>query len=254
MSTAPISGMAWLRRTGAAVLALGLRRPRCWPEPGRPRPRRTRAATGWPGRPAAAGTISTVAGGVGGPALATRVPLATWLPAPDTPVGEPCSAVSGHGHLYIGDDMIRAVNPATDDLTTIAGNGGASSPLGDGGPATQTALQACGIAVDHAGNVVLADTGTRRIPVVATRPGTFYGQAMTAGDIYTVAGDGADAFGRSGVPATQTSLWRPGAVAVDRAGNLLIADSGAPPGGPSRVSGPGSRWWRSPPAGSTAGR
>jgi hypothetical protein len=222
--------MAWLRRSGAAVLALGL-------------PAAMLAGTGQaaaaahPGghrvapQAGPAGTISTVAGGVGGPALATRVPLATWLPAPDTPVGEPCSAVFGHGHLYIGDDMIRAVNPATDYLTTIAGNGGASSPLGDGGPATQTALQACGIAVDHVGNVVLADTGTRRIRVVATRPGTFYGQAMTAGDIYTVAGDGADAFGRSGVPATQTSLWGPGAVAVDRAGNLLIADSGAAPRG-----------------------
>ncbi len=162
MGTAPISGMAWLWRSGAAVLALGL-------------PAAMLAGTGqaaaaahpgghrvaWQAGPA--GTISTVAGGVGGPALATRVPLATWLPAPDTPVGEPCSAVFGHGHLYIGDDMIRAVNPATDYLTTIAGNGGASSPLGDGGPATQTALQACGIAVDHAGNVVLADTGTRRI-------------------------------------------------------------------------------------------
>ena len=232
MSTEPISRAAWLRRTGAAALALGLA------------PTAMLAGTGQamaaahPGGhrvtrqgPAAAGTISTVAGGVGGPALATKVPLATWLPAPDTPVGEPCSAAFGHGHLYIGDDMIRAVNPATDYLRTIAGNGGASSPLGDAGPAMQTALQACGTAVDHAGNVVLADTGTQRIRVVATRSGTFYGQAMTAGDIYTVAGDGADAYGRSGVPATQTALWRPRAVAVDRAGNLLIADGGAAPRG-----------------------
>jgi sugar lactone lactonase YvrE len=231
MGTAPISCVTWLRRTGTAVLALGL-------VPGAMLAGTGQAASAQaaggaqPGGhreagPAVAGTISTVAGGVGGPGLATRVPLATWLPAPDTPVGEPCSVVFGHGHLYIGDDMIRAVNPGTDYLTTIAGNGGASSPLGDGGPATQTALQACGIALDKAGNVVLADTGTQRIRVVATRPGTFYGQAMTKGDIYTVAGDGADQYGRSGVPATQTALWSPRAVAVDSHGNLLIAVSGA---------------------------
>src|SRR6185437_13124841 len=95
MGTAPISGVAWLRRGSAAMLALGL-------------PAAMLAGTGQamaaahPGGhqvagPAVAGTISTAAGGVGGPALATRVPLATWLPAPDTPAGEPCSAVFGFG-------------------------------------------------------------------------------------------------------------------------------------------------------------
>jgi hypothetical protein len=86
--------------------------------------------------------------------------------------------------------------------------------------------------VDRAGNVVLADTGSQRIRVVATRSGTFYGQAMTAGDIYTVAGDGGPGFGGTGVPAAQTALWRPVDVAVDRSGNLVIADSGALPRGP----------------------
>ena len=35
---------------------------------------------------------------------------------------------------------------------------------------------------------MIADTGNNVIRVVAETTGTFYGQAMTAGDIYTVAG------------------------------------------------------------------
>ena len=56
--------------------------------------------------------------------------------------------------------------------------------------------------------------------------GTFYGQPMTAGDIYTVAGDGGAGFSGDGVPATRAALNYPGGVAVDAAGNLLIADLG----------------------------
>ena len=47
-----------------------------------------------------------------------------------------------------------------------------------------------GLAVDAAGSVLVADTGNDRVRLVAAKTGTFYGQAMTAGHIYTVAGDG----------------------------------------------------------------
>src|SRR5579859_3722736 len=127
-----------------------------------------------------AGVISTVAGGVGGPARATRVAL----------LG-PCGVSFGDGHLYIADSgAVRQVNPGTDWLTTPAGSG-AFGPLGDGRRATRAYLaDACGAAVDHSGNLVIADTDSNRIRVVAHKTGIFYGRAMTAGDIYTVAGDG----------------------------------------------------------------
>jgi hypothetical protein len=49
---------------------------------------------------------------------------------------------------------------------------------------------------------------------------------MTAGDIYTVAGDGTAGFSGDGGPATSAELSGPYEVAADAAGNLLIADSG----------------------------
>jgi trimeric autotransporter adhesin len=73
--------------------------------------------------------------------------------------------------------------------------------------------------------VLIADTDDGRIRVVADSTGTFYGQAMTAGDIYTIAGGGTAGLGDGG-PATEAKLDGPAAVATDQAGNVLIADTG----------------------------
>ena len=55
---------------------------------------------------------------------------------------------------------------------------------------------------------------------------SFYGQAMTAGDIYTVAGNGSAGFSGDGGPATSASLGGPEAVLTDPAGDVLISDTG----------------------------
>src|SRR5205807_2967618 len=97
---------------------------------------------------------------------------------------------------------------------------------GDVGAATAAELGGPEDAVvDGAGNLVIADSGNNRVRVVAASTGTFYGQAMTAGDIYTVAGTGTFGFSGDGGPATAAELGSPGQTAVDGAGNLVIADS-----------------------------
>jgi len=162
-----------------------------------------------------AGIISTVAGGAGGPANGTAV----GLPGA-------CGVASSGGHLYVGDsNSVREVS-STGQLTTAAGTGVPAGPLGDGGPAVKATFNGvCAVTVDHSGNLVAADTMHERIRVLATSRGTFYGQKMTAGHLYTVAGDGLYGFGGDGGPATAATMDKPTAVAVDGAGNLVIADS-----------------------------
>ncbi|HEV2370557.1 MAG TPA: hypothetical protein VGS19_00180 [Streptosporangiaceae bacterium] len=169
------------------------------------------------------GTISTIVGGPGGPG-----------PARAVPEGLVCGLSSAGGSLYIGDnEVVRKVSQATGSLTNPAGTGPVGTvvpnygPNGDGGPATKAAFfTACGITQDQAGNLLITDYSMSRVRLVAARTGTFYGQPMKAGDIYTVAGHGNPGLGGSGVPATRTALSTPVDVAVDTHGNLVIDDGG----------------------------
>jgi hypothetical protein len=162
----------------------------------------------------AAGIISTVAGGVGGPAQATAVSVGA------------CGVSFHDGTLHVaGGGAVREVG-AGDGLTTPAGTGVIAGPLAVGGPAAKADFSTCGAAVDHFGNLVIADSLHYRIAVVAAKTGTFYGQAMSAGDIYSVAGDGRPGYSSSGTAATQAKLSGPADVTVDSYGNLVLADSG----------------------------
>jgi serine/threonine-protein kinase len=109
------------------------------------------------------------------------------------------------------------------DIYTIAGNG-TSGFSGSGGPATMAEFSNVGGAtVDKHGNVLVSDPGNNVVWAVAASTGTFYGQAMTAGDIYVVAGGGTAILGDGG-PATAAQLAGPAGVAVSATGSLLVAD------------------------------
>src|SRR6516162_8259492 len=173
---------------------------------------------------APAGTVATVAGGVGGPAAATSVNLGVSTPIAGT-ASSPCGVSFAAGQLLVADNWtVRSIDPVSGQLTTPAGTA-ASGPFGDGGPATSTPVDTCSVAADTAGNLVIADAANDRIRVVAAATGAFYGQQMTAGDVYTVAGTGSFGFSGDGGPATSAQLSDPAGVMVDAAGNLVIADT-----------------------------
>jgi hypothetical protein len=189
-----------------------------------------------------AGDVYSIAGngqsgerGDGGPALKAEI---------DNPGG---LAVDSAGNVLVEDtfyDRIRLVAERTGtfygqsmkagDIYTIAGNGGIFY-TGDGVPATMSAIglrelplfdTGQGISLDRAGNLVIADNRNNRIRVVAVRSGTFYGQSMTAGDIYTIAGNGSEQTTGNGGPATSAGVDAPAAVAIDPSGNVLISQQG----------------------------
>jgi trimeric autotransporter adhesin len=107
------------------------------------------------------------------------------------------------------------------DIYTIAGNG-QDGFSGDGGPATEAAVVPLDAAVDQAGNVIIASYD--RVRAVAARTGTFYGQKMTAGDIYTIAGNGTAGFAGNGGLPTAAEFSGVGGVSVDSHGDVAIDD------------------------------
>jgi hypothetical protein len=179
-----------------------------------------------------AGDIYSIAGkGAGG--------LGDGGPAAGSVLSAPADiALGSQGNLVIADTghvRVRMVAAKTGrfygramtagDIYTIAGKGGAGFS-GDGGPAVDARLhRPTGVALDAAGNVLISDSFNERIRVLAAKTGTFYGQAMTAGDIYTVAGNGTQGFSGDGGPATAAELNTPLRTTVDAAGNMVISDS-----------------------------
>ena len=121
-------------------------------------------------------------------------------------------AVDDEGSLFIADtnnNRVRKVDACSGAITTFAGTG---SPgfSGDGGPAKKAQLHApVAVAVDHDGNVYIADGANSRIRKVSPD-----------GTITTIAGGGTNSSGE-GIPATSAALT-PFQLAVDRQGNVFI--------------------------------
>ncbi|HTA98131.1 MAG TPA: hypothetical protein VK730_10880 [Solirubrobacteraceae bacterium] len=129
-----------------------------------------------------------------------------------------------------GLDGVVLVSGASDDIQTIAGDGSYGYD-GDGiEGATAQFGQLSWIASDATGNVAIVDGADSRVRFIPTTSGTYFGQAMTAGDIYTVAGNGIpQSIGNSGIggPATAAkfdTFQDGGGIALDASGDLAIAD------------------------------
>jgi mucin-19 len=158
------------------------------------------------------GLIQTIAGtgvpgfsGDGGDATAARL---------NAPAG---IAIDSSGNVLIADfnnSCVREISVAG-SITRIAGTGSFGSS-GDGGPATSALLSLpIDVKVDAIGNILIADYFDQRIRRV-----------NSAGIISTVAGVGGNRFSGDGGLATSATLFGPAALAVDSAGDFLVADSG----------------------------
>ena len=171
---------------------------------------------GTPGcaNPLAAGCIHTVAGtgaagygGDGGPATAAQLNGAHGV------------AADGAGNFLVADSnnhRVRRVDAAGGTIATVAGTGVAGYG-GDGGAATAARLNGPYHAVaDGAGNLYVADTNNHRVRRVDAADGT----------IATIAGTGVAGHGGDGGAATAARLNNPVRLALDRAGNLYVADAG----------------------------
>ena len=161
-------------------------------------------------RKVAGGIINTVAGTPAGSAIGEGGPPATAFLS--TPFGV---AADSLGNIYIadtGNHRIRKISNGV--ITTYAGTGNPGY-TGDGGPATSATLNnPFGVAVDSAGNVYVADTDNAVIRKIDTNH-----------IITTIAGTGVQGMNSDG-PATSSELYAPEAIAVDRVGNVYIADTG----------------------------
>ncbi|MBT9545792.1 MAG: IPT/TIG domain-containing protein [Candidatus Sericytochromatia bacterium] len=177
------------------------------------------------GRTVAGSNIYFVAGGgFGGSAL-------------NSPSGihRVANATNG-GHVYIADAGSHRIffRPdtagnyfgqvmAADTLYVIAGDGNAGA-TGDGGSATSARLSSPRGVFANATGVFIADTGNHKIRFIPITSGNYYGQAMTANFIYTLAGTGAAALAGDNSIAGLAQLNNPTGVSVDSTGQVYVAD------------------------------
>ena len=158
------------------------------------------------------GIITTVAGGgrfngTGvAPTTAEMVPVAI--------------ALDSAGTLYIADRLRFGILEVDmqGNLQIIAGGSGEAGFDGDGGSALAAHFQLGfypALAVDSAGNVLVADENNGRIREITPN-----------GTVNTIAGNGLFRFSGDGGPATSATLYLPYSVVEDSSGNIFFTEPG----------------------------
>lgn len=124
-------------------------------------------------------------------------------------------AFDGAGNLYISDSLnnrIRKVD-TSGIISTYAGTGQQGFG-GDGGPATSAMIDIPqDVAMDHTGNLYIADDSNARIRVVDS-----------SGTINTYAGTGGVGYNGNNLPATNANL-SPGGLTITSKGVLYFSDA-----------------------------
>ncbi|HUF17351.1 MAG TPA: Ig-like domain-containing protein, partial [Thermoanaerobaculia bacterium] len=150
------------------------------------------------------GTVSTLAGS-GEPGLLNGTAANARFKFPAA------LAMDRSGNLYVADRGNHAIRKVSLDgsVTTVAGTG--TPGFSNGAALSSTLNQPSGIAVTASGAILVSDTQNHAI------------RMMMSGQVTTVAGTGRPGF-ISG-PAASALLKQPAGLALDEAGDLLIADT-----------------------------
>jgi sugar lactone lactonase YvrE len=170
---------------------------------------------------ASTGDITTVAG-TGKSGYAGDGKAAT-LAELNSPSGV---AVDSAGNLYIadtGNSLVREVSAKTGEISTVVGVPGEWGWAGDGGLATAAKiLYPLAVMVDTSGNLYVSDSGNSAVRRVDAKTGKI---STVAGDCSTSAGSCTSGYSGDGGPAVAAKLDYPHELALDKAGNLYIADT-----------------------------
>ena len=156
------------------------------------------------------GNITTVAGNPAGGTLGDGVAATSAILAQAHGI-----AVDSTGNLYVseyGSDRVRKV--VNGIINTIAGTGSYGF-AGDGAAGASALISGpWGVAVDRNGTVYFADQFNYRVRKI-----------VSGGTISTAAGNGLFSYSGDGGPAVAAQFNTPLGVALDRSGNLYVADS-----------------------------
>jgi hypothetical protein len=141
--------------------------------------------------------------------------------------------VDTNGNLFFadtGNSEVKRVDAVTGILTIYAGGGAmcatATDAMGDGCPATQATLKGpYDLTLDGNGNLFVSDSGNNLVREVIAQTGVIV-KVAGGGTIGTGQCTGSTDTVGDGCLATQAALTAPEGVAVDKTGNVYIADSG----------------------------
>ncbi len=156
----------------------------------------------------ASGRLSTVAGRAGeSQHLPQPAVSGSDIRSEEDPFAE--STADGNNRFTQQSDLSGTVRYVT------GGSAAGRRFAGDGGPATEAWLNfPTAVAVDAEGHLYIADTMNHRIRRVDANTGL----------ITTIAGTGTPRYAGDGGPATSAALNEPVGLALDRRGNLFVAD------------------------------